>query len=129
MGYFQKIRKLFQIMHFLNEDLRLEFRSHMSFFFFFLGPHLQNMDVPNIGVKKNGAVVAGPHHSHSNAGSMPCLQPTPPQLTAMLDPLTHSARPGTEPTSSWILVRFISSVPQGELQNLYFIIAPNLITF
>ena len=32
-----------------------------------------------------GAVAAGLHHSHSNAGSEPCLLPIP-QLTAMLDP-------------------------------------------
>ena len=32
-----------------------------------------------------GAVDAGLHHSHSNAGSKPCLQPVP-QLTAMPDP-------------------------------------------
>ena len=31
------------------------------------------------------AVAAGLHHSHSNEGSKPHLQPTP-QLTAMLDP-------------------------------------------
>ena len=28
---------------------------------------------------------------------------------------THWARPGIEPTSSWILVRFVSTVPQWEL--------------
>ena len=32
-----------------------------------------------------GAVAAGLHHSHSNAGSKPHLRPTP-QLTAMPDP-------------------------------------------
>ena len=32
-----------------------------------------------------GAVAAGLHHSHSNPGSEPCLQPTP-QLMAMPDP-------------------------------------------
>ena len=32
-----------------------------------------------------GSVADGLHHSHSNAGSEPCLQPIP-QLTAMLDP-------------------------------------------
>ena len=32
-----------------------------------------------------GAVATGLHQSHSNAGSEPCLQPTP-QLTAMPDP-------------------------------------------
>ena len=31
-----------------------------------------------------GAIAAGLHHSHSNAGSAPNLRPTP-QLTAMLD--------------------------------------------
>ena len=31
------------------------------------------------------AVAAGLHHSHSNAESQPCLQPTP-QFTAMPDP-------------------------------------------
>ena len=31
------------------------------------------------------AAVAGLHHSHSNMGSEPCLQPTP-QLTATPDP-------------------------------------------
>ena len=29
--------------------------------------------------------------------------------------LTHWARPGIEPTSSWILVMFISAAPQQEL--------------
>ena len=32
-----------------------------------------------------GAVAAGLHHSHSNAGSQPSLRPTP-QLMAMPDP-------------------------------------------
>ena len=32
-----------------------------------------------------GAVAAGLHHSHSNAGSKTCLRPTP-HLTATLDP-------------------------------------------
>ena len=32
-----------------------------------------------------GAVATGLHHSHSNEGSKPCLQPTP-QLTATPDP-------------------------------------------
>ena len=46
-----------------------------------------------------GAVPAGLRHGHSNAGS-----------------LTHWVRPGIEPMSSWMLVRFISSEPQWELQ-------------
>ena len=46
-------------------------------------------------------------HSHSNMGSVLRLHPT--------RSLTHQERPGIEPTSSWILVRFVSAVPQQEL--------------
>ena len=34
---------------------------------------------------RTAAVPSGPHHSRSNVGSEPCLQPTP-QLTAKPDP-------------------------------------------
>ena len=67
------------------------------------------------------AVASSLHHSHSNEGSEPHLQPTP-QFTATLDHLTHGVRPGAEPASSWILVRFISAVPQWELRLFYFFI-------
>ena len=33
-------------------------------------------------------------------------------------PLTHGVRPRFEPTSSWILVGFVSTVPQRKLLNL-----------
>jgi len=73
------------------------------------------------------AAAAGLHHSHSNAGSEPYLRP-PPQLAASPDPLTHWARPGIEPASSWTLVSFASAVPQQELlfSNIWMInISPN----
>ena len=35
--------------------------------------------------------------------------------------LTHWARPGIEPTTSWFLVRFISVVPQWELWEYVFL--------
>ena len=67
-----------------------------------------------------GAGITSLHHSHSNARSETCLQTTP-QFMATLDPLTHGARTGIEPTSSWILVRFITAKPQlWELQSLNF---------
>ena len=34
-----------------------------------------------------------------------------------LGSLTHWTRPGIEPTFSWIVVRFVPTVPQWELQN------------
>ena len=58
-----------------------------------------------------GAIAAGLFHSHSN-----------------VRPLTHWARPGIEPTYSWILVRFVNCwATEGTLDffscflNLYFI--------
>ena len=34
--------------------------------------------------------------------------------------LTHWARPGIQPASSWMLVRFVSTGPQWELLFLFF---------
>ena len=48
-------------------------------------------------------------HSNNNMGSEPHLWPTL-QFTATLDPTW--ARPGIQPTSSWILVGFITIEPQ-----------------
>ena len=36
---------------------------------------------------------------------------------------THAVRPGIEPTSSWILVRFISAAPQEELPRLFILLS------
>ena len=49
------------------------------------------------------ATAAGLHHRHRNTGS-----------------LTHWTRPGIKPTSSWILVGFVSAEPWRELPNQYF---------
>ena len=38
---------------------------NLIFFFVFLGPHLQNMEVPRLRVESELQL----HHSHSNAGS------------------------------------------------------------
>ena len=43
-----------------------------------------------------GAVAASLHHSHSNKGSKPCLQPTP-QLTTMLGPQPTERDQGLNP--------------------------------
>ena len=90
------------------------FFSFLSIFFFFLFSSAAPMACG--GSQARGrirATASSLHHSHSNAGSEPCLWSTP-QLKAILDP-THWARPGVEPTSSWILVRFVSVVPWWEL--------------
>ena len=53
------------------------------FFFVFLGPHPQYMEVSRLGVKLE--LQPSLHHSHSNKGSEPSLRPTP-QLRVMPDP-------------------------------------------
>ena len=50
-----------------------------------------------------GAIAAGLHHSHSNSGS-----------------LTHWARPGIEPVSSWILIRFSHHCVKKGTPGLWF---------
>ena len=42
------------------------------------------------------AIVTGLCHSHGDAGSQPCLSPTP-QLMAMLDPLPTEQGQGSNP--------------------------------
>ena len=61
-----------------------------------------------------GAVATGLSHSHSNSGSEPHL-PTYTTAHGNARSLTHRARPGIEPTTSWCLVRFVSTVPRQEL--------------
>ena len=68
-------------------------------FICFLGPHLQHMEVPRLGVELEPqplqhqiqAMSATYTTAHGNAGSS-----------------THWARPGIEPASSWILVWFVN---------------------
>ena len=85
----------------------------LTFFFFcFLGPHPWHTDGPRLGTKSELQLLA--------------------YATAMWDPscigdlhhssqqcwiLTHLARSGIKPESSWILVRFISTAPQQKLQQ------------
>ena len=74
------------------------------FFCFFLGLHLQHMEVPRLQVKGQiGAATASLYHNHRNARIWTMFAAyTIAQGNAIL--LTHRARPGIEPTSSWILV-------------------------
>ena len=81
-----------------------------SFFLLFRPAPAAYMEVPRLGVRSElqllvytTAASATYTTAHGNTRS-----------------LTHWARPGMEPTSSWILVGFISAVPQHERLNIYF---------
>ena len=74
----------------------------------FLGPHLQHRQVPRLGVESelqlpayttatampDLSCICDLHHNSQHAGS-----------------LTHRPRPGIEPASSWIQVRFVIAEP------------------
>ena len=68
-----------------------------------------------------GAVDAGLHHSHSNAGSELCLQPTP-QLTATLDPYPMSK--AREQTRNLMVPRLdsLTTEPRWELPPSFLIL-------
>ena len=53
------------------------------------------------------AATAGLHHSHIDARLEPHLQ-SMPEAHGNARSLTHWARPGIEPASSWILVQFLT---------------------
>ena len=59
-----------------------------------------------------GAVAAGLHHSHSNVSA------TYTAAHGNARFLTHWVRPGIEPTSSWVLVTFITAEPWWELHSV-----------
>ena len=77
------------------------------FFFFFRAKTLKYRSS-----QARGQIRASLHHSHSKARSKLHLRHTP-QLMATLDPwLTDWVGPGIELVPLWILVGFISAVPQ-----------------
>ena len=73
---------------------------HCRFLFLFLGLHLQHVEVPKLGAESELS---------------PPAYTTVPSNTRSL---THWARPGIEPASSWLLVSFVSTEPWGELPSL-----------
>jgi len=72
----------------------------------FLGLHPWHTAVPRLGVELELQL---PAYTTATA-----TFPTP-QLTAFTEYLTHWVRPGIEPASSWVLVRFVTAEPRWEL--------------
>ena len=62
----------------------------------FLGPHLQHMEVPRLGVESELRMPAFTTAIDSSARSEPCVQPTL-QLTATLDPKPTKQGQGSNP--------------------------------
>ena len=110
------ISKKFLCIVKMSEKLKSTFIRLFLFFFFFLGPHPWHIDVPRLGVK-------------SELSHLPTPQPQQHQIQTSSETyttahgnvgsLTHQARPGIEPTTSCLWVRFVSIVPQKELHFFF----------
>ena len=73
--------------------------------YFMATPAACSQEVPSLGAGR-WAPAADLCHSHSNTGSEPHLTYTTARGNA--GSLTHCERPGIKPTSSWILVGFLT---------------------
>ena len=85
-------------------------------FFGLLGPQPQHMESSQAW-GQIGAVAASLRQSHSDSGTRDprCICDLHAHLNA--ESLTHWARPGIEPESSWIPVRFVTTESLWELQS------------
>ena len=70
-----------------------------------------------------GAVATGLHHSHSNLGSEPRLQPTP-QLTSTPDPQPTEQHQGSNPKPHGSQSDSLTTAPRRELLFLFFRVTP-----
>ena len=86
-------------------------------FFFFFRASPTDMEVPSLGVES--ATAASLSHSHSNAGATSATHTT---AHGNARSLTHWERPGIKSTTSWFLVRFVSTAPQQELCGTSFLL-------
>ena len=92
----------------------LSFYTNFIVCFASLGPHLQHMEVPRLGVESELQLLAYDTATSTQDQSHVCdLHHSSGQHQ------THWARPGIEPASSWILVGLISTEQQQELPPLH----------
>jgi len=79
---------------------------------FFLGPNLWHMEVPRWGVKSEPQPLAYATATATQDSSQVCDLYHSSQQHRILNPLIEAR---IEPTSSWILVGFVTAEPQQEL--------------
>ena len=82
--------------------------------FCFLGPHLWHMEVSRLGSKRSYSCQPTPQPQQCGSWAMSMSYIT---AHGNARSPTYWARPGIKPASSWILVVFISTAPQWELQS------------
>ena len=87
------------------------------FVFFFLGPHWQHMEVPRLEVQSELQLLA-----YARAWAMPdpsCVCDLHRSSRQRAGSLTHWAKLGIEPISSWILVGLVNCWGRRELLHYF----------
>ena len=97
-----RIYFMYLCLSWLRKNVQQTIYIYMGFFFGFLGLHPWHMEVPRLGVKSE----LWPQQHQIQAESA-----TYTTAEGNTRSLTYSVRPGMEPASSWILVRFVSAEP------------------
>ena len=84
-------------------------------FFGFLGRHPWHTKVPRLEAELDLQLPAYPQPEQHKIQAMSATYTT---ANSNARSLTHGARPGIEPSTSWFLVRFISTALQQELPQV-----------
>ena len=102
----------------LKQNSVTSYPNHFLFFFLFLlGTHLQHMEVPRVGVRLELQLLPT---SQPQQCQIPAVSATYTTVHSNAGSLTYWLGAGIKPTSSWILVRFITTEPQQELPRITF---------
>ena len=92
--------------------------NESSFFFFFLGPHIQHMEVPRLGVNQSYSCQPIPHPQQCGIGA---ASATYTKAHGNARSLIHWVKSGIKLSSSWIPVRFLTVEPQWEVPRVVFL--------
>ena len=94
-------------MHLMQKPKSISPSRLAVIFFFFLGTHLRHMEFPRLGVESE-------LQQHQIQGTSVTYTTAPDNAGSP----THWAKPGMEPASSWIIVRFVTAEPQWKFPRL-----------
>ena len=95
------------------------FNNHLLIFYLFIlgGPHVKHMEVSRLGVKSELQL---PAYATATVKQIWAMSVTYTTAHGNTRSLTHWVRLGIEPTSSWMLVRFVSAALWWELTIFLF---------
>ena len=107
--------RTFQLPHCMDHKVFFQqcgLKSFLFSFFCFLGPNLRHMEVPRLGVKSELQLPATPQPQQLRIQVTSATYITAYSNTRSL---IHWARPGIEPSSPWMLARFVTAKLQWKL--------------